>query len=155
MKETYRFADLVWMPSWRKKEKKESMRQFCRTVIFIHVYTSLAISLCCSHWVRWPSFTRSMPSDDSASQCRGNKSETSAFTAFHHFLPCLKHVRIVLIFLSMNYGYRQSRNNHLVFTHFVMRGSSGIIRSISLVLWGIWFAAGYIQDPQKKKKYTL
>lgn len=74
----------------------------------------------------------------------GNKSETSAFTAFHHFLPCLKHMRIVLTFVSMNYGYRQSRNNHLVFSQFVMRGSSSIIQSITLVLWGIWLAAGYI-----------
>ena len=142
MKETYRFADLVWMPSWRKKEKKESMRQFYSTVIFIHVYTSLTISLSCSHWVRWPSFTRSMPSDDSASQCRGNKSETSAFTVFHHFLPSLKHVRIILMFVSMNYGGRQSRNNQLVFLQFLKGDSSHVIRSIPMVLWGIWFAAG-------------
>lgn len=74
----------------------------------------------------------------------GNKSETSAFTVFHHFPSCLKLVRIVLIFVSMNYGCRQSRNNQLVFLQFAMRDTSRIIRGFPLVLWGIWFAAGYI-----------
>lgn len=144
MKEMYRFADLVWMTSWRReREKREHApilpHRYLHTCIHQPGYIVMLLALSpltqfhAVNALRWLGLTVS-----------GNKSETSAFTAFHHFLPCLKHVRIALTFVSLNYGYRRSRNNHIVFSQFVMRGSSRIIRCISLVMWRICFAAGCI-----------
>lgn len=67
--ERYRFADLVWMPSLRKR-KNRACANFT-SPLSTYMYTSLTVSLSRSHRVRWPSFARSMPSDDSASQSLG------------------------------------------------------------------------------------
>lgn len=49
----------------------------------------------------------------------GNKSETSAFTGFRHFLPCLMLVFIIIVFVTNNYRCRILKTIEMIFSYVV------------------------------------